>query len=69
MMKNKIIPLIVAIIIFLSIVLWPVYFFTSSLYKIIPLAIGELVFFVVVEIILVIILIAFWEFYKRCSKN
>jgi hypothetical protein len=64
-MEEKIPLLIGSIILIILIVLWPIYFFSISMFSIIPLGTGELLFFAIVEIVLVAIMVILWEFYKR----
>jgi len=68
-MQSKVLFLGISIIIFLLIVLWPIYFFSMSVFGFIPLALNELLVLGLVEISLIVILIIFWEFYKRHYKK
>ena len=68
-MAEKLSFLIGSLILVLLIVLWPIYFFTISMFSIIPLGPNELLFFAIVEIVLVVILVVLWEFYKRHYKK
>ena len=64
-MEEKLPFLIGSIILVLLIILWPIYFFTFSVFSIIILGAGELIFFAIIEIVLVAIMVTLWEFYKR----
>ncbi|MBT4870256.1 MAG: hypothetical protein HON47_01645 [Candidatus Diapherotrites archaeon] len=64
-MEEKLPFLIGSIILVLLIILWPIYFFTFSVFSIISLGAGELIFFAIIEIVLVAIMVTLWEFYKR----
>jgi len=68
-MEKKLCLLVGSIILVLLIVLWPIYFFTFSMFSIIPLGPAELIFFAIVEIVLASILVLLWEFYKRQYKK
>ena len=68
-MEEKLSFLIGAIILFLLILSWPIYFFTVSIFSIIPLGTEELIFFASFEVVLVILLVGLWEFYKRKYKK
>jgi len=68
-MGEKIYFIISAIILILLILFWPIYFFTVSLFGIVPQEIGQLVIFVIIELFLVGVLVVLWEFYKRQYKK
>jgi hypothetical protein len=61
--------LIVSIFLLFLIIIWPIYFFGFSSVNLIELGINELISFTIFEVILIICLIIFWEFYRRFFKN
>ncbi len=61
--------LIVSAFLLFLIIIWPIYFFGFSSINFIELGINELISFTIFEVILIICLIIFWEFYRRFFKN
>ncbi|MFA5763476.1 MAG: hypothetical protein WC915_01535 [archaeon] len=63
--EGRIILLGISLILLVLIIFWPIYFFVFSGIKIISLGINELIFFGFIELILVLILVGFWQVYSR----
>ena len=68
-MDKKLSFLISSTIIVLLIIFWPIYFFAVSVFSIVPRGIEELAVFAIVELVLIVILVVLWEFYKRKYKK
>jgi hypothetical protein len=63
--EGRIILLGISLILISLIIFWPIYFFVFSGIKLISLGINELTFFGIIELILVLILVGFWQAYSR----
>ncbi len=63
--EGRIILLGISLILIILIIFWPIYFFVFSGIKIISLGINELIFFGIIEFVLVLILVGFWQIYSR----
>jgi hypothetical protein len=63
--EGRIILLGISLILISLIIFWPIYFFVFSGIKLISLGINELTFFGIIELILVLILVGFWQVYSR----
>ncbi|MBT4192381.1 MAG: hypothetical protein HOE11_03665 [Candidatus Diapherotrites archaeon] len=64
-MQTKIGFLSAAVVLILSILFWPIYFFGLSGLEIIGTGIADLGLFVVVELVLIIILVISWKIYEK----
>jgi len=64
-MEKKISFLVLATVLIVLLLFWPVLFFTFSVINFIPIGPFELATFVVIEILLVVFLVVLWEIYKR----
>lgn len=60
--------LIISVFLLLLIILNPIYFFGLSGLNLINLSVAELTSFVFFELALILILVFFWEFYRRFFK-
>jgi hypothetical protein len=61
--------LIGATLLLLLIIVWPIYFFAAAGYKLININLAELTGFLLFELALVVVLVIFWELYRKFFKE
>ena len=60
-----IVSLVISVVLAIAIIAWPIYFFGFSTIKIIEMEFSALIYFSIVEVVLIAALIALWFAHKK----